>query len=232
MLWNVSTITNYEIEAADGSIGTLSDVLCDDATWKIRWLVADTGAFLPGRKFLLPPSIVTSLDRALGKVLIKLTRAEVEGSPPVTIDEPVSRQMETRMYVHYGWDPYWDNSTERMDAPNPDNGGSHLRSLDVLRGYKIHATDCVLSHASDFLLNDEDWSIRYIVADTGNWLPGQKVLISPQSVTSIAWADHEIRLSISQEKVRNAPAYSPSMTVDGKFEEKFLTYYGIRWLEG
>jgi PRC-barrel domain len=232
MLWDISTIRNYEIEAADGGIGTLSDLLCDDATWAIRWLTVDTGNFLGGRKVLLPPTAVKSLDRALGKVFVKLTRTEIENSPPVASDQPVSRQMEARMYVHYGWDPYWDNSLHGTGDHNLDNGDSHLRSLDVMRGYQIHATDGMIGQATDFLLNDEDWSIRYIVVDTGNWWPGRKVLIAPRSVSSIAWADREIRLSVSQDKVKSAPAYSPEMTVDGKYEEKFLTYYGIRWLEG
>jgi PRC-barrel domain len=232
VLWDISTIRNYEIEATDGTIGTLSDVLCDDATWAIRWLVVDTGKFLPGRKVLLPPSMVKSLDRALGKVHVKLTRTEIENSPPVSTDQPVSRQMEARMYVHFGWDPYWDNSLYGTGAHTLDNGDSHLRSLDVMRGYQIHATDGVIGQAADFLLNDDDWSIRYIVVDTGNWWPGQKVLISPQSVNSIAWADREIRLSVSQDKVKSAPAYSPAMTIDGTYEEKFLTYYGVRWLQG
>jgi hypothetical protein len=232
MLWDVSTIRNYEIEATDGNIGTLSDVLCDDATWAIRWLVVDTGSFLPGRKVLLPPSVVKSLDRALGKVLVKLSTTEIENSPPFESDQPVSRQMEARMYVHFGLDPYWDNTLHGTGSHNLDQADSHLRSLNVMRGYQINATDGAIGQAADFLLDDEDWSIRYIVVDTGNWWPGQKVLISPQSVNSIAWADQVIRVSVAQEKVKSAPAYSPAMTVDGKYEEKFLTYYGIRWLEG
>jgi hypothetical protein len=222
MLWNISTIRNYEIESSDGSIGTVSDFFCDEATWKIRWLVVDTGSFLPGKKVLLPPKTVKSLDRALGKVFVKLSRAEIEDCPPVASDEPVSRQMETRMYVHFGWDPYWDNSLDGKRAP----------SLYVMQGYNVQATDGPIGRLTEFLFNDEDWNIRYILVDTGNWWPGQKALVLPQSVTSIAWADREIRLSVSQEKLKSAPAYSPTMTVDGKFEEKFLTYYGIRWLEG
>ena len=232
MLWDTSTIQKYEIDASDGSIGTLDDLLCDDETWKVRWLVVDTGSFLPGRKVLLPPSVVTSLDRSLGKVLVRLSMAEVEGSPPVTFDEPVSRQMEARMYGHFGWDPYWDNSIEATREADLESGDSQLRSLNAVQGYQIHASDGAIGKVADFLLNDGDWSIRYIVVDTGNWWPGQKVLVSPKSVMSIAWADRSILLSVNMEQVKGSPAYSPAMTVDGKYEEKFLTYYGIRWLEG
>ena len=232
MLWDVSTIRKYEIEASDGSIGSLSDILCDDATWKVRWLVVDTGTFLPGRKVLVPPSLVTSLDRELGKVSVKLDKASIEASPPITSDEPVSRQMEDRLSVHFGWTPYWDNDLNGSQAPSLDNASSHLRSLDTMRGYQIRATDGAIGSAADFLLNDNDWSIRYLVVDTGTWWPGQKVLIAPQSIGSISSADEAINLLVDQAKVKSSPANSQAMTVDGKYEEKFLTYYGIRWLEG
>ena len=171
------------------------------------------------------------MDRPSGKVSVKLFSTEIENSPPVASDQPVSRQMEARMYAHFGWDPYWDNNPKSTDTPDLDNGGSHLRSLNVMRGYHIRATDGLIGQAADFLLNDDDWSIRYIVVDTGNWWPGQKVLISPHSVNSIAWTEREIRVSVNQDKVKSAPHYSPDMTIDGKYEEEFLTYYGIRWLE-
>ena len=101
-----------------------------------------------------------------------------------------------------------------------------------MRGYQIRATDGAIGSAADFLLNDKDWSIRYLVVDTGTWWPDQKVLIAPQSIGSIASADKAISLIVDQAKVKSSPAYSPAMTVDGTYEEKFLTYYGIRWLEG
>ena len=55
MLWSASGIKGYAIAASDGKIGTVSDFLFDDDSWLVRWLVVDTGHWLPGRKVLLPP---------------------------------------------------------------------------------------------------------------------------------------------------------------------------------
>lgn len=56
MLWNASAFSGYAIEAGDGLLGTVSDLLFEDVGWAILWLVVDTGDWLPGRKVLLPLS--------------------------------------------------------------------------------------------------------------------------------------------------------------------------------
>jgi hypothetical protein len=49
MLQVGTAINGYKIEASDGTIGSVSDFLFDDRTWKVRWLVVDTGNWLTGR---------------------------------------------------------------------------------------------------------------------------------------------------------------------------------------
>ncbi len=58
MLWHASAIKGYAIQASDGAIGAVSDFLFDDVSWRVRWLVVDTGHWLSGRKVLLPPSVL------------------------------------------------------------------------------------------------------------------------------------------------------------------------------
>ncbi|MGA2519172.1 MAG: PRC-barrel domain-containing protein [Smithellaceae bacterium] len=52
-------------------------------------------------------------------------------------------------------------------------------SVKDLEGYAIGATDGDIGKLDDFYFDDESWTIRYLVADTGNWLLSRKVLISP-----------------------------------------------------
>src|SRR5580698_6791104 len=107
MLWNASAINGYAIAASDGQIGTVSDFLFDDISWLVRWLVVDTGDWLSGRKVLLPPSVLGHVDSTGEKFSVTLTMQQVKDSPEIDTDRPVSRQMETRVYDHYGWSPYW-----------------------------------------------------------------------------------------------------------------------------
>lgn len=43
------------------------------ANWAVRWLIVDTGAWLPGRKVLLPPSALGKPDSATRHPPAKLT---------------------------------------------------------------------------------------------------------------------------------------------------------------
>src|SRR5271156_2061347 len=107
MLWNASVINGYSIVASDGRLGTVHDFLFDDANWLIRWLVVDTGNWLSGRKVLLPPSVLGHLDPKGQKFSVGLTMQQVEDSPEIDTERPVSRQMETTVYDYCGWSPYW-----------------------------------------------------------------------------------------------------------------------------
>jgi sporulation protein YlmC with PRC-barrel domain len=250
MLWNSSAIEGYTIAASDGDLGTISDLLFDDATWRIRWLVVDTGNWLPGRKVLLPPSVLGQLDPGRRVCPVKLTMQQVKDSPAIDTDLPVSRQMETNLYDHYGWSPYWGaglymggfgyagdamavspmvgampREAESADTPRNDDD-PHLRSVEAVTGYHIHASDGEIGHLKDFLVDDADWSIHYLVVDTTNWWPGKLVLISPRSASDINWADRLVNLDVDRQRVKDSPPYDAATTVDGTYEQRFHDYYG------
>lgn len=110
MLFAASALKGYAIEATDGRLGTVADLLFDDHTWKVRWMVVDTGKWLSGRKVLVHPSSVTQLDHERQVLPVRLTKVQVEESPGISQDEPMSRQMEGSLFNYYGYDPYWGPS--------------------------------------------------------------------------------------------------------------------------
>jgi sporulation protein YlmC with PRC-barrel domain len=107
MNWNASELTGYDIHASDGSIGSVVDLLFDDNEWTVRWLVIDTGNWLPGRQVLLPPSCVERTESVRRQLQVELTRKQIEESPGLDSDAPVSRQKEAEIYSYYGWPGYW-----------------------------------------------------------------------------------------------------------------------------
>lgn len=107
MLLRISSLRGLSIQAHDGDIGSISDVLFEDDTWRVRWLVVDTGTWLMGRKILLPVSHTKAPETGAESIIVDLTRMQVEDSPGSGVDLPVSRQMETLLYEAYRWAPYW-----------------------------------------------------------------------------------------------------------------------------
>ena len=242
MFWDASVMKGYTIEARDARLGTVSDFLFEDASWMIRWLVVDTGHWLSGRKVLLPPSALGHPDPPSHRFPVKLTAQQVNNSPEIDTDRPVSRQMESHIFDYYDWDPYWRGAMaapfaaplylprskplEHVRAgPQSTEGDPHLRSTAAVTGYHIHATDAQIGHVEDFLVNDAGWSIRYLVVDTSNWWPGEQILISPRAVREIDWADRSIHLNISRQRVKGGRVYDPSRMADRTNEESMLKYY-------
>jgi sporulation protein YlmC with PRC-barrel domain len=253
MLWHASAINGYAIAASDGHIGTVSDFLFDDASWLVRWVVVDTGNWLSGRKVLLPPSALGRLSANDRLFAVKLTKQQVKDSPEIDTDRPVSRQMETNVYDYYGWSPYWgtgfnmggygfmpgygmaspylgaQRGAQKVDEAQADRDDVHLRSIEAVTGYHIHASDGEIGHVEDFLVDDGDWRIHYLVVDTKNWWPGKKILVSSRSAGEIDWTDRLVNLDVDRQRIKDGPAYDPSMTIDRAYDEKLLTYYGIKF---
>ena len=247
-----SALIGYEIEATDGRMGTVKTFLFDDRTWKTRWLVVDTGHWLPGRLVLLHPSSIGPLDHERRHMLVNLTRSQVEASPDIMQDLPVTMQMQSRVYDYYGWDTNWgpdfygagamglgavgmsyplpESNAGVLDADRlaggADRGDPHLRSMTAVTGYHIHATDGLIGHVENFLLDDATWAIRYLIVDTKNWWPGAHVLISPFAVTSVDWSYSEVRLNVSREQVKASPPWNPAEVVEQVYERRLHKHYG------
>ncbi len=254
MLRHSSAINGYAIEASDGDIGAVSDFLFDDATWLVRWVVVDTGNWLSGRKVLLPPSVLGRLYANNRVLAVKLTKQQVKDSPEIDTDRPVSRQMETSVYDYYGWSPYWGSGfymggygympgsgmaspylgarrrEQEIANAHADSDDVHLRSVEAVTGYHIHARDGEIGHVEDFLVDDADWSIHYLVVDTKNWWPGKKILVSTRSAGEIDWRDKLVNLDVDRQRIKDSPAYDPSKTIDRAYDERLLTYYGIKFV--
>ncbi len=245
MLKLASALMGYVIEASDGEIGAVADVLFDDRTWLARWLVVDTGKWLTTRKVLLHPSTIGKVDHERRALSIALTRAQVQGSPELSEHEPVSMQMERHLYDYYGWEP---NSLEsgfgvnpiasRYSAPplfvfapqaettNPETDcDPHLRSIDAIKGYHILAIDGAIGKVEDMLVDDAGWGIPYLVAETGHWWSGKHVLISRHAVKDISWADRQLSAGVSRAQVKASPPWSPLGDVDPAYEKDLHDHY-------
>jgi sporulation protein YlmC with PRC-barrel domain len=101
-----------------------------------------------------------------------------------------------------------------------------LRSLKSLEHYKISATDGELGKVADFLLDDERWIVRYLIADTGGFFGGRRVLVSPISFREIEWPTSRFHLALTMEKIKNSPDIDVDKPVSRQYERDYLGYYG------
>jgi hypothetical protein len=107
-----------------------------------------------------------------------------------------------------------------------------LRTLDELHDYTIGATDGVIGRVKDLFLDDEAWVVRYLVVDSGPWLFGRKVLISPMAIGTPDWAEHLLPVSITKEQVKNSPDVDTEMPVTRQHELAYSSYFGYPYYWG
>ncbi len=259
-------LLSYTIGATDGDIGGVYDLYFDDQRWTIRYLVVDTGTWLPGRRVLISPMAVREPSWSAQRLAVALTKAQVEGSPSFDAAKPVSRQHEIEFAGYYGYPLYWAGPYLWGPVPYPmpvagrevepetaealrregwaqvgpehrergslasgrverEEGDPHLRSVREVLGYAIQAADGEIGHVEDFILDDETWTVRYLVVDTRNWWPGKKVLVSPEWIDYVSWADSKVHVNLTRHEIRDAPEYDPARPIERADESRLYEHY-------
>jgi hypothetical protein len=245
MLRSMKDLTKYTFKAKDGDVGRVHDFYFDDSTWTVRYLVVDTGRWLPGRQVLLSPQSIERMDWEAREIHLDLSRKKIEDGPQPAQDSPVSRQHEQELHAHYGWEAYWlavpgamgtaaaaphvrtSPAGSSREAEGLDSEGDpNLRSLREVTQYDIEATDGSIGVVDDLLCEDDLWVIRYLTVDTRKWLPGKSVLLARDWVDEIDWAKHHVKVNLSRDKLKNSPAFDPTAPVNRQYEERLYDFYG------
>jgi hypothetical protein len=243
MLVGINKLHGYVIRATDGEIGKVDEFYFDDASWRVRYLVADTGNWLTGRRVLLPVTALGPPSRESHCLTVSLTRKQVEDSPDINTEQPITRRQDEELRRHFGWayswaadpllgDPTFSSTPAPMSAamaleesPEP-HGDPHLESAKDVIGYHIQAVDSEIGHVEDFLVDDRGWVLRYIVVDTGNLLSGKKVLIAPEWVEKIEWTEAKMYVGLTRDRIREAPSFDPTAPITRDYESQLYDYYG------
>jgi hypothetical protein len=239
-------LKDYTIHATDGELGSVSELFFDDETWAVRYIVVDTGGWLSGRKVLISPYSVIRVDPDCARLDVTLTKRQVENSPDIDTHAPISRQHEAAYLGYYGYPYYWSGpnlwgpaffpagvavvepaSTEDMARSiRSESADSHLRSTEAVTGYYMEASDGEIGHVDGFVIDAAAWAIRYLEVATRNWLPGKKVLVSPEWIERISWKESKVHTGLSIQAIKSAPEYIESRPVIREYESQLHSHYG------
>lgn len=241
MLRKMKDLKGFAMGAKDGDIGEAHDFIFDDKNWTVRYIVADTQRWLPGRKVLISPIIVDQADWERKRLPVLLTQEQVKNSPDIHMDETLSAQDEIKYYDYYGFPYYWvgdevwgpvtmprdmvDASIERKIELTEQINRSHLRSMKDVTGYIIQATDGEIGQVDDFIVDDEPWVIRYMIIDTRKWLPGKKVLVAPTWISEVDWKNSIVYVNLSRAAIESGPEFDPDK-LDRAYETQLYYHYG------
>jgi hypothetical protein len=247
MLNKAKTLKGYKLDSLDGEIGKVKEFYFDDRHWTIRYLVADTGNWLTGRQVLISPYALGAVVREEQHITIDLTKKQIEDSPSLNSDKPVSRQFEEAYYGYYGLPVYWggpymwgaypyvvrDREKWKEFTQGEKAWDPHLRSTYDVSGHHIQALDGELGHVQDFIIDDETWAIRYLIVDTHNWWPGKKVLVSPQWIERVSWGESKVFVNLSREIIKQSPEYTEESLLTRDYEIGLHRHYNRQgyWID-
>jgi len=262
MLMTAKDIQSYELYGTDDRLGSVEDLLLEDHTHHIRWLVLDTGHWLPGLQVLLPPEQCTWQDADKKRFLAPWRSDQIEQAPNLDLDAPVSRQQERALIDYFGVPAYWGYAPDMWTDPattawppggraqgggwvpgsgldpvkaqldpdtvlTPDDrkvgNDPHLRSASHIHGYRIQASDEKIGHIKDLIVDLADWTIRYFIIDTRNWLPGgRKVILAPGWFQEFDYPNQVARVALTADAIRESPEFDPEALADCREYEQHL----------
>jgi uncharacterized protein YrrD len=239
VLSKAKTLKGYKLDSLDGEIGKVKEFYFDDRYWTIRYLVADTGNWLTGRKVLISPYALNSVIKSEKHLSVDLTQKQIENSPSLDSHKPVSRQFEDDYYGYYGWPTYWSGSSVWGDSPyiernrnkweeftkGPREWDRYLRSTHEVTGYHLQALDGEIGHIEDVIIDDETWAIRYLIINTENWWPGKKVLVSPQWIERMSWSESKAFVNLSRDTIKKSPEYTEESLITRDYEIGLHRHY-------
>ncbi len=110
------------------------------------------------------------------------------------------------------------------DASRPDD--PHLRSANAVMTYYVHATDGDIGHVEGILVEEETWAIRYIIVNTSNWWLGHEVLIAPEWIEDVYWAESKLMVDVTRQAVKDAPEYDTHVPITREQEKNLHKFYG------
>ncbi|BCO19509.1 PRC-barrel domain-containing protein [Alteromonas sp. McT4-15] len=223
MITSSKQLTHYAIHATDDKIGGVRDILFDDETYTVRYLVADTNTWLPlSRKVVISPISVVNLDTENNSVYIDMTVETLKNSPSIDEHKPVSREYEENLFKYFGYGYYWIGPGAWGEFAHPnelvelqhaeeqqqqsEKQENHLRACGEVVGYEVATKSDNVGHISNFIIDNASWKIVAIVVDTNNWLPGGKHLaLLPKDINEIDWAAHHVSVSLTHDELLERP---------------------------
>lgn len=221
-------IFGREVIAGDDERGRICDVLFDDRTWSLRYLVIcpDSGNGRP--ELLLPLDYCRDMDlSARMPVLCRYAGCTFRALKPIESDPPVSRQHPSSRSAKRPLIPYDDygrnwgaisipmiaqwyfsalcSAAARDNIYQQRRFDSHLRSSREVIGYRLQASDGTTGHAIDLLFGGADQMIHYLVVGLSRLWRKTRVLLPGRRVRGICWSPMRISTGLSKNAIRSLP---------------------------
>ncbi len=244
MLRTARTLKNYKLECIDGELGKAKEFHFDTQCWIVRYLIAETGSWLAGRKILISPHAMDSIRREDQHIFIDLNKNQIKDAPLLYNNHPISREFEEENCRYYDWPIYWHSQSfgeqqPRLRNRNYDqwNECKHdnivcdirLRSTLEINDFHIQTLDNDIGHIEDFIIDDAAWVIRYLIVSIRSGWPEYRVLIPPQWINRISDTEGKVFVSFNRESFDQMQEYTEESLLNLNYETELCSNYNLSY---
>jgi len=89
----------YGVQSDDGEVGILQDVIVEDETWAITYLVVNLQP--AGHRVLLATEYVQTVDLGARRIYLAVTKDAIVNSPIVSSEQPLTPELEQSLREYY-----------------------------------------------------------------------------------------------------------------------------------
>lgn len=196
MIITATQVWGCRLHTSDGKQARVRDLLFDDRTWRIEYIVVKLPHLL-AEDVLLRPSQTSGTAWASRALETPLSMDEVRAAPALLSNPPVAKQGELATVQMVAWEAYWTGLFDRM----PKFGDPHLRNMGAITGHRVLGIDSKVGWIDNFVIDDEDWSVRYLVVRLGPRRNGRRVVVEPEVVGTISWPTRSVSLKLPRDAI-------------------------------
>ena len=191
-----SRLIGQRLGALDGHVGRVRDVLFEDDSLRVRWLVVRLAG---GRHVLLAPAALRQRGGGGAALALDLPGAAVRGAPPVETDLPVERRGAPQAPGLFG---------RAAPGPEPRHCDPRLQSCREVATYAALAGGEPVGRIRDVLLDPSDWTVAALVLGGGRWARGRGSAVAARRIRRIDWEDGTVRLRPAEPSAARDPGGS------------------------
>lgn len=245
MLHSIRELCRFRVLATDGKVGRAGDFYLTDPGYAVRFVLVQTGRLFPGQRVLVPTDYLGVPNGATRVLPITLTKRELERCAMSSTLELVSRQQELLIEDRYGGAARRRGGgplasvhgvvsrqaleiaaaakAEPGEEPSSGQETPRLRSAQEVIGYQLEALDGPLGVVEDFLVDDQSWTVRYMVVDSKDWRsPNPRVLLAPNWIQHVSWAESRVHVLLTREKIKGGQRYEPGSHSPSESPKPFI----------
>jgi hypothetical protein len=240
MFRSAKEMIGHKVAGEDVTLGLVRDALFDECFLIIRYLELFTEEDFPDRRVLICPSIAGPPNWITGVIPVSISMHDIERSPHIQKEKPLSRKDEIELAAYFGCPSYWE-STDREAEDDEQAPEDHelssalgsdvtgpgmslldptpLHSLRELLGRRCLATDGTVGQVDDLIFRTEDWSIKYLLSALDD-LRFQRVLISTDLISIGSSKSNAVYIALDKESVSMSGPLDPRHPIDPQVQKQ------------